>query len=238
MKLLSVDSSAGACSAALTEQGKVLGEFYLNTRLTHSQTLLRMIDQMLNCAQTSLEEIDGFAVSAGPGSFTGVRIGVAAIKGMAMALGKPCAGVSTLEAMAENAAVVDGVLCAVMDARCGQVYNAMFSCQDGKISRLTEDRALPAQDVAAECKSFSQPVYLLGDGAEMCAQMEAFQAVGAILLPEPLRIQRASGVAKAGERVFAAGKQCSAAELLPIYLRMPQAERERKKKLGEAAASL
>lgn len=232
MKILSVDSTAKACSAALTdiEEGRVLGEFYTNTALTHSQTLMVMVEQLLACTQFSLSEVDGFAVSVGPGSFTGVRIGVSAVKGMAMTFQKPCVGVSTLEAIAENLKCMNGIVCAVMDARCGQVYNALFRCRDGTISRLTEDRALSALEVAEECRSFTEPVYLAGDGAELCASLEVFQTVGTILLPEPFRYQRASGVAGASLRFFESGETCTAAELTPVYLRLPQAERELRKK--------
>ena len=137
MRILAIDSSAGAASAAIWEDGSLLGEFFTNTRLTHSQTLMPMIGGVLDCARVPLESIDLFAVSAGPGSFTGVRIGVASIKGLAMAQGKPCAGVSTLEAMARNLAHLEGLVCAVMDARCGQVYNALFLAERGTLTRLT-----------------------------------------------------------------------------------------------------
>lgn len=235
VKILAIDSSATAASAALVEDGKVLGEFYINTKLTHSQTLMPMIDNVLKCTQTPLSEVDLFAVSAGPGSFTGIRIGVASMKGLAMAQNKPCVGVSTLEAMAWNLAHLEGTVCAVMDARCQQVYNAMFAAHGGKLERITPDRAISMEDLAAECRNYENTLYLVGDGAKLCYNRERFKELNAVLPPEPLIYQRGCGVAKAAEKVFEQGGAVSAAELMPIYLRIPQAERELKKRLkGEA----
>ncbi len=231
MKILAVDSTAVAGSAALVEDGKVLGEFYCNTRLTHSQTLMPMVEQLLRCTQVPLEQVDLFAVTAGPGSFTGVRIGVSCVKGMAMALDKPCAGVSTLEAMAQPLDFLEGTVCALMDARCGQVYNALFQTGGGAVVRLTEDRALSAAQVAEELAAREGPLFLTGDGAALCAGQEAFQRLNPVLLPEPLRFQRASGAAKAALAAWQRGEAVPAASLMPVYLRLPQAERELKKRL-------
>ena len=232
MRILAIDSSAGAASAAIVEDGRLLGEFFTNTRLTHSQTLMPMIGGVLDCARVPLESIDLFAVSAGPGSFTGVRIGVASIKGLAMAQGKPCAGVSTLEAMAHNLAHLDCVICAVMDARCAQVYNALFLAKDGALTRLTEDRALSIADLAAELEDMKRenPLFLVCDGAKLCYNNERLRAAGAKLPPEPLLYQRAWGVAEGAKDLFEQGKTLTAAALAPVYLRMPQAERELKKR--------
>lgn len=230
MRILAIDSSATAASAALTEDGKVLGEFYINTRLTHSQTLMPMVDNVLKCTQTQLSEVDLFAVSAGPGSFTGIRIGVASVKGLAMAQKKPCVGVSTLEAMALNLAHLNATVCAVMDARCQQVYNAVFSAHDGNLTRLTPDRAVSIEDLAAECTNYEKPLYLVGDGAILCYNKQRFQELGAKLSPEPLLYQRACGVAKAAQRLYEQDGTVDAAALMPVYLRLPQAERELKLK--------
>ena len=232
MRILAIDSSAGAASAAIAEDGKLLGEFYTNTRLTHSQTLMPMIGGVLDCARVPLESIDLFAVSAGPGSFTGVRIGVASVKGLAMGQGKPCAGVSTLEAMARNLAHMDCLICAVMDARCGQVYNALFVAKAGKLTRLTEDRAISTAALAAELEEdeLKIPLFLVGDGAKLCYNNENLRALGAALPPEHLLYQRAWGVAEVAKDQFAQGKALTAAALAPVYLRLPQAERELKKR--------
>ncbi len=231
MKILAIDSSATAASAALVEDGKVLGEFYINTRLTHSQTLMPMIENVLKCTQSKLAEIDLFAVSAGPGSFTGIRIGVASVKGLAMAENKPCVGVSTLEAMAYNLELVQGTVCAVMDARCQQVYNAMFRVNGSGIERLTPDRALSMETLAEECKNYKKPLYFVGDGAKLCYNNQWFKSLDVILPPEPLIYQRACSVAKAAACAYEQGKGVTPAALMPVYLRLPQAERELKKRL-------
>ena len=232
MKILALESTAVAGSAALVEDEKVLGEFYCNTALTHSQTLMPMVEQLLACTRTALEDVDLFAVTAGPGSFTGVRIGVSSVKGMAIALEKPCCAVSTLEAMACGASMVEGLVCALMDARCGQVYTALFRVSGGRVERLTKDSAVSAAEAAAACAAWpGEKLYLAGDGAALCAPLPEFRALGAVLLPEPVRYQRASGAARAALAMAGRGEVLSADRLAPIYLRVPQAERELKKRL-------
>lgn len=230
MKILAVDSTAVAASAAVLEDGRIIGEFFMNTRRTHSQTLMPMVGGVLECTDTNIDDIDLFAVSAGPGSFTGVRIGVSCVKGMAMAQRKPCAGVSTLEAMAWNLAHLEGTVCAVMDARCNQVYNAMFSVKDGAVARLTEDRALSIEDLSKECEKYGKPLFLVGDGANLCYNTNGFQSLGAVLPPDILLHQRASGVAVLAMKQYREGVTVTPAALAPFYLRLPQAERELKKR--------
>lgn len=232
MKILAIDSSAVTASAALTEDGKILGEYFLNTGLTHSETLMPMIESVFRCVKTGPSNIDLFAVSSGPGSFTGIRIGIASIKGLAMPFQTPCAGVSTLEAIAQNLSHLDCLICAVMDARCGQVYNALFRAKGGRMERLTPDRAIAVKDLAEECKTLEGPLYLAGDGAKLCAKSEPFQTAGAVLPPEPLIYQRAWGVAKAAETAVRENRTVSPAALMPFYLRPTQAERSLKKQLG------
>lgn len=234
MNILALETSAGPASCAVTQNGRVLASAYVNTPLTHSQTLLPMAEQLLACTQVPLSDVDLFAVSVGPGSFTGVRIGVSAIKGLALAQDKPCVGVSTLEAMAYNAGQLNGIACCLMDARCGQVYGALFEVGDGRVTRLTEDAALPAEEMARLCREQKQQIFLVGDGAQMCYNKTEFKAFTPFLLEEPLRHQHASGVAKAAVAAFARGQAVTAAALLPLYLRLPQAERElRRRQAGE-----
>ena len=228
MLILALDSSASPASAALLEDGKILSEFYINTKQTHSQTLMPMAEAVLRLSAKTLDDVDCLAVSAGPGSFTGVRIGVSCVKGLAMARNIPCAGVSTLRAMAENARGMDGVVCAVMDARCGQVYNALFRVENGEIERLCADRALPISELYAECKAYGDKLLLVGDGAALCHK--TFSAFGARLLQPQQQFQRASGVAIAAQEQLCAGQTVTPDALMPIYLRLPQAERELKKK--------
>ncbi|MGI6255201.1 MAG: tRNA (adenosine(37)-N6)-threonylcarbamoyltransferase complex dimerization subunit type 1 TsaB [Acutalibacter sp.] len=232
MLTLGIDSSAAAASAAVVEDGKVLGEYYVNTKQTHSQTLLPMVQGLLETLGRSCGEMDVLAVSHGPGSFTGVRIGVACVKGIAFPNNIPCVGVSTLEAIAWGGAFCEGaVLCAVMDARCGQVYNGVFQVREGALQRLQEDRALSIDALEQEVQEYGENLLLLGDGAELCYQR--FQAWGARLAPEPFRFQRASSVALLGEAAAKAGNTVSAGELAPVYLRLPQAERELKARLAQ-----
>lgn len=233
MLTLGIDSSATAASAALVEDGRLLGEYFCNTKQTHSQTLLPMVQSLLETAGRSTAGLDALAVAHGPGSFTGVRIGVACVKGIAFPNNTPCVGVSTLEAIAWGGLAAEGsLLCAVMDARCGQVYNALFRAEGGALSRLTEDRALPIAQLEQELRPYGSQVLLLGDGAALCH--EGFPAWGARLAPENVRFQRASSVALLGEQAAKAGRTLSPAELMPVYLRLPQAERELKQRRGQA----
>ena len=229
MRVLTLDSSALAASAALTQDGKLLGEFFLNVGLTHSTTLMPMIDALLRYANTSAKEIDLFAVTNGPGSFTGVRIGVSTVKGMAMAADKPCIGVSTLEAMAYNLPGAHGIVCCAMDARCGQVYTALFRGERDKMQRLLPDSAMAIEELGALLSAYDCPVTFLGDGAKLCFDKLFASLPKAALAPDNLRFPRASGAAQA---VLQGDLQpCTAAELSVSYLRLSQAERERKQKL-------
>lgn len=231
MLILAVESSAAPASAAVMEDDKLLGEFFVNTKQTHSQTLLPMVTGLLQSLGKRCEEFDLMAVSSGPGSFTGVRIGISCVKGLAFSHNTPCCGISTLETIATGGvSYEDGtILCAVMDARCGQVYNALFRCEGGTLLRLTEDRALSIADLSRECSSYGEHLVLLGDGASLC--YESFREWGARLASEAIRYQRASSVARIAKSLVGTDRIVSAAGLLPAYLRLPQAERELKKKL-------
>lgn len=230
MRILAMDSSAVSASCALLEDGKLIGEQYLNVGLTHSQTLMPLVEQLLAAAHVKPARVDGFAVNSGPGSFTGIRIGVAAVKGMAFGQGKPCVGISTLESMAYLFEGFDGVVCGAMDARCQQVYQALFEIRDGQVIRLCEDRALTIAELTAELKSLGKPVLLTGDGAHVCEPAFAEQGIPFRLAAPHLRYQRAYGVARAAQQAFAQGKGVDAAALLPSYLRLPQAQRELKRR--------
>ncbi|MBR2040296.1 MAG: tRNA (adenosine(37)-N6)-threonylcarbamoyltransferase complex dimerization subunit type 1 TsaB [Clostridia bacterium] len=232
MKILSVECSATPCSVAIIEDGKILASAFSNVKLTHSQTLMPMVESVLKSALVDIKEIEGFAVSSGPGSFTGVRIGISAVKGMAQAKNIPCVSVSTLEAMAENYSDTDCVVCAVMDARCSQVYNALFTSKKGEISRLCEDRALSIDDLIPEIKKLSKgklPIYIVGDGAEVFyPHLKGMKNV--YIADEHRRFQNAVGVSVLAEKLFNNGEQISPEKLIPKYLRLPQAERELKRK--------
>lgn len=232
MLILGLDSSAVAGSCALCDISEgnktVIASSFVNTKLTHSQTLLPMVEDMLKSSGVELKDIDLLAVNSGPGSFTGIRIGVAAVKGIAFALGKPCIGVSTLHSLAYNIVGFDCIACAVMDARCNQFYNSLFEVVGEKISRLTPDRAISAEDLAEELNHYSdRKIILVGDGAELA--YKSINSENITLAPLTLRLQSAENVCVAASEY----ESVSARELLPAYLRLPQAERERLAKIKE-----
>ena len=232
MKILAVDTSATAASVAVAEENKLIGEFSINTALTHSQTLMPMVDELLNNTGLSVNDIDAVAVNACPGSFTGVRIGVAAVKGIAFPKNLPCVSVSTLESMAYNMLGNDCIVCSVMDARCSQVYNALFRVKGCTVTRMTDDRALSLTDLKNELRNINEKVVLVGDGAVLCSKFLGEELENIMLAPFNNRIQTASSVAYAAFEKINNGETVKADELMPVYLRLPQAQRELNKKLG------
>ncbi|MCQ4022429.1 MULTISPECIES: tRNA (adenosine(37)-N6)-threonylcarbamoyltransferase complex dimerization subunit type 1 TsaB [unclassified Ruminococcus] len=227
MKILAFDSSAVSASVALVDDGKLLGETYLNVGLTHSATLMPMVEQLLKASGYTLDEIDALAVSAGPGSFTGLRIAVSCVKGMAAALGKRCVSVSTLEAMAYNLPPIgEYTICAVMDARCKQFYNALFKVENGEITRLCDDRAIMADKLGDELKDISGDIVLVGDGSALAYSLIGEENNNVKLPPQNLRFQKASSVAAVAIKKYSNDETISAAALMPSYLRLSQAERE------------
>lgn len=227
MKILAVDCSAGPASSAIFEEGKVLASGFCNVKITHSETLMPMIKNTLSSALLTLNDIDAFAVNYGPGSFTGIRIGISAIKGLALAEDKPCAQVSTLESIAALFGNFKGVVCAVMDARCNQVYNALFQIENGKATRLCEDRAVAVSDVINELGAMDKDIIIAGDGANLFKDF-ALQNPNVQIALEPLLYQNAVGTAKVAYEKIKNGETISSNELTPLYLRLPQAERELK----------
>ena len=227
MLILAFETSAKAASVALMDGDKLLGESYQNTGLTHSQTLMPMAQDLLKSCGYEPQQVEAVAVAAGPGSFTGVRIGVAAAKGFAWGKQLPCYGVSTLEAMALNLGVHQGLVIPVMDARRSQVYTATFRAEDGKLTRLCQDRAISLQDLGQEIKNADQPIFLVGDGSILCYNTLKSEVPGLILPAEHRMHQRAAGVALAAAAMIAAGEPGDGAQLTPNYLRLSQAERER-----------
>ena len=227
MLILAFETSAKAGSVALMENGVLLAENYQNTGLTHSQTLLSMAEAMLSHSGKTPQDVQAVAVAAGPGSFTGVRIGVAAAKGFAWGSQIPCYGVSTLESMARSLGLWQGVVCCVMDARRSQVYNAIFRMEKGNLTRLTEDRAVALVDLKKELKIFEESVFLVGDGSNLCYNTLQEDLKNLVLPAEHRLHQRAAGVALAAQTKIDAGEIGDAKTLEPNYLRLSQAERER-----------
>ena len=231
MLILAFETSAKAASVALLEDGKLLGESYQNTGLTHSQTLMVMAEQLLRQCGKTVADVTAAAVAAGPGSFTGVRIGVAAAKGFAWGREIPCFGVSTLEAMALNLGAYQGYVCPCMDARRSQVYNALFYVNQGVMERVTEDRAISLAELGAELKILKEPIFLVGDGSNLCYNTLSESVPGLVLPPEHRMHQRACGVALAARKQAEAGDPGDAGALTPNYLRLSQAERERAERM-------
>ena len=227
MLILALESSAKAASVALLNDEEVLAQYSQCCGLTHSCTLLPMVEDMLKNTGKTMKDVDLFAVSHGPGSFTGIRIGVSTLKGLAWASDKPCTGVSTLEAMAWHGVMRGGLICPVMDARRSQVYNALFEIVDGKPQRLTPDRAISLEELKNELASYDWKPLLVGDGALLTAEYLSKAGVECDLAPANLLHQSAWGVAMAAQQ-YASG---TADDLLPVYLRLSQAERERQERL-------
>ena len=229
MLILGIESSAKAASAALCRDGELIAQYYQCAGLTHSRTLLPMAEELLHGTDTALGDLDGVAVAVGPGSFTGVRIGVAAVKGLCFGAEKPAAGVSTLEAMAWNglAAAPGEIVCCCMDARRGQVYNALFEISDGAPARLVPDRAVTLEELAAELRGYGRAVFLTGDGAQLALGALSAAGLSCRLAPGPLLMQSAWGVCMAARGL----EMQSAEKLLPVHLRLSQAERERQERL-------
>lgn len=225
MRMLALESAAVPVSCCVWEDGRILAHASQHGTLTHSRTLLPMCEEVLRRTELTLADIDCLAVAAGPGSFTGVRIGVATVKGLSFAKNIPCVPVSTLEAIARR---VDGLpftgtVCAVMDARAGQVYAALFESKDGELSRLTSDEALTLVDLGEKLKKQEKTILLLGDGAELCYTDLRGTVSDLRLAPPAWRYPDAVGVAVTAAK---AESTVDGAALQPRYLRLPQAERE------------
>ena len=231
MMILALESSATACSVALTRDGNVLAQAFQHSGLTHSRTLLPMVDNVLNSCGESMEHVDVVAVAAGPGSFTGLRIGVATAKGLAWPEDKDCAACSTLESMAWPLAHMKGklIVCA-MDARRSQVYNALFLATGDGLERLSEDRAISLADLAEEVKKYENEKIVVGSGAKLCYNTLSEMGMSLTLAPEHLRMQSGWGVARAAEELAKQEKLIKGEALNAVYHRLSQAERERMEK--------
>ena len=225
MKILALDSTAQVATVALCEDERLLGEYTINNGNTHSETLLPMVESILKFFDLTPREIDLFAASEGPGSFTGVRIGAATVKGLAFNSQKPCIGVSTLEALAYNLQGFDGILCPVMNARRKQVYTAIFEQNGENLTRLLPDSAISIAELDELLAEYPAPIYLAGDGYEITA--ENLKKTVPLPTPERLRHQSAYSVAQVAYRKYLGGDRTTDSQMAPSYLRPCQAERER-----------
>ncbi len=223
MKILSLDSSSVTASVAITDNGNVISENFINNGLTHSQTLMPMVEMTINDSGFSMNDIDLFAITNGPGSFTGVRIGIASLKGMADALSKKCLAISTLEAIAEPLKSEDVIACAVMDARCNQVYTAIF--EGGK--RLCDDKALLIDELGEELIQYNKKIVFIGDGSVLCYEKLKDIIHEVEVADENIRYVHAGSIGRLAEEKIKNGEEpVISANLTPFYLRLPQAERE------------
>lgn len=232
MKILALETSAVTASVAVTEEERLLAQSFQNSGLTHSATLMPMAADLLKNTGITMDEIDVVAVAVGPGSFTGIRIGVAAAKGLAWPGEKLCAPCSSLESMAWQCAHMEGEICAVMDARRNQVYNARFLAKDGVLTRLSEDRAIALADLAAEAAASGQRQVIVGDGAKLCAVAFGQAGIPYTVMPPHLSYQTAWGVARTALELAKTGGLVPAGQLTPQYHRLSQAERERLEREG------
>ena len=224
MLILGIDTAAAPCCAAVydTDKQQTLGSFVINNKLTHSVTLMPVVSDLLRNSGITTEDIDLFAVANGPGSFTGLRIGISAVKGMAFAASKPCAAVSSLEAMAYNVAICDCTVCAAIDARCNQVYTATFLNDSGTVTRLTDEECLKADELAARLSEYDGDIILVGDGAQLVKKAADEQGIETRVAPDPLRYQTGYGVCLAAMNA----ERIAPEHLMPMYLKLPQAQRE------------
>ena len=233
MKILAFDGTAKAASVALSEDGKILASYTVDNGLTQSELLLPMAESLLRSLKLEFSDVDIFATSVGPGSFTGVRIGVSLIKGLAFGRKAPCVAVSTIEALAENLSPLKGMLVPCMDARRNQVYTATFRCDGKEITRLCEDRAISLDELAKELHSYDGPIYLSGDGYRVAKAALEKAGVSISETPPILINENAESVARVAERKYKSGEYVTDTELSPTYLRLPQAERERLERQAE-----
>ena len=228
MKILTLESSSLSASVCVTDDTKLLAQSFQNCGLTHSATLLPMIDHVMKSAQLTMDDIDAVAVTTGPGSFTGIRIGVSTAKGIADGKNLPCIAVSSLAGAAWNVSLTNRVICPVMDARRNQLYNALFTVTDGKLVRLTPDRLIMKEDLKKELISLGKSVLLVGDGAQMCYNsFIGTNEIDIALAPLGLIFPSACGAAMEAHQLALEGRMMPAANLVPTYLRQPQAVRER-----------
>ncbi len=227
LKILGIEASAISVSVALCQDDIILGEYYLHTGKTHSQTLMPITEELLKTVGTNLGDIDAIAVTTGPGSFTGLRIALAAVKGMAMGKNIPCISVSTLESIAYNLKGFNGIVAATMDARCNQVYTALFKLENDNITRLTEDSAISLDELCELLQNYKDTtIYVAGDGLNVAYEYLKNKNIEVKIPIAKLRFQNATSTALIGTEEFKKGNTISYKDIVPTYLRLPQAERE------------
>lgn len=234
MNILAIDASALAGSVAYFKEGKLVGEYYICHKLTHSETIMPMLEHLKSLIGIELETLDAIAVTSGPGSFTGLRIGVTTAKALALALNVPIVGIPTLDALAHNMTLVDAMICPIMDARRNQVYTAVYKWKGEALERITDHLACDMDEHLDYLKTLDEKVIFLGDGVDVHRE-RIVEKLGdkAIFAPLFLNLQRASVLGEAACKAYEKGEACDAATFVPIYLRKSQAEREREERLQQ-----
>ena len=235
MKILGLDSSGIVASVAVVEDDVLIAEYTVNYKKTHSQTLLPMLDEIVKMTELDLNSVDAIAVAAGPGSFTGLRIGSATAKGLGLALKKPLVAIPTVEGLAYNLYDTQGIICPIMDARRKQVYTGIYRFEDHRLRVLEDQMAVPMEELISKLNKLGQPVTFLGDGVSVFREMIRQElAVPFAFAPAHINKQRAAAIAALGLEYYREGKTQTAMEHVPDYLRVSQAERERAEKLKKA----
>ena len=234
MRILAIESSAVTASVAILEDDTLVAEYTINHKMTHSQTLLPMLDELAKMTELDLDTIDAIAVAAGPGSFTGLRIGSATAKGLGLALKKPLVEIPTVDALAYNLYDANALICPIMDARRSQVYTGIYCFQDHKLVTLEEQMAVPVAELIEKLNERGKAVIFLGDGVPVFAKtIEETLKVPYSFAPAHVNKQRAAAVATLAQLYVKEGKVVTAMEHVPEYLRVSQAERERAQRLKE-----
>ena len=230
MKVLGIDSSGMTATVAIIEDDKLISEFSVNHKRTHSETLMPMIDEIMKASEITPEDLDVIAIAVGPGSFTGLRIGAATVKGFGLALDIPVAAVPTLEGLAMNLWGSDKLVCPIMDARRNQVYTGLYHVNtEAELPEAVLDQtACDIEEIIEKINTLGEPVIFLGDGvAQFRDIIEEKAAVSVSFAPAMSGLQRAASVASLGLRYHKAGKTVNADDFTPVYLRPSQAERVR-----------
>lgn len=231
MNILAVDASGVAGSVAYIRAGKLVGEYYICHKLTHSETIMPMLEHMRGLIDIELESLDAIAVTSGPGSFTGLRIGVTTAKAMALALNIPIIGIPTLDVLANNMTHTPYVICPIMDARRNQVYTATYGWKGQTLVRLSDHLAIDMDEQLESLKALGEPVIFLGDGVDVHEEkIKEYLGDKAYFAPGFLNLQHASTLAEIAVKAYERGEAMNASEFVPMYLRKSQAEREKEER--------
>jgi tRNA threonylcarbamoyladenosine biosynthesis protein TsaB len=234
MLIFGIDTCCNAATAALLDDDRLVAQTVINHGKTHSQIMMSAVEDMFKAAQLSPRDVEAFAAATGPGSFTGVRIGVATAKAMAQAANRPCVAVSTLEALAYSSKMFDGIVAPILDARRNQVYNALFDCKKGEMTRLCDDRALALSELLDELSGYDRDVLFMGDGIFVFErEIKERLKDRACFAPKTVSMNLAGGVAAVAAEKYERGETVSYSEMIPSYLRLSQAERDRLEKLKQ-----